>query len=180
MAAAFIRRHDGPYEDLIRPHEWSYAGGGSGGAGVTTLPHVRDVIVSGPYNATGLSETPSRRRIFTCRPTAPAEAPPCARRIFTRLGREAYRRTLTDREVGDLLRFFDEGAANGGFDVGGPDRAGALLASPHFVLRLEREPVDAPERGYRLTDGDLASRLSFFLWGTRRTTSCRRWPTTGA
>ena len=166
VAAAFIRRHDGPYEDLIRPHEWSYAGGGSGGAGVTTLPHVRDVIVSGPYNATGLSDTPSRRRIFTCRPTAPDEARPCARRIFTRLGREAYRRTLTGREVDDLLRFFDDGIAAGGFEVGVRTGLEALLASPHFVLRLEREPVDAPERGYRLTDVDLASRLSFFLWGT--------------
>ena len=166
VAAAFIRRHDGPYEDLIRPHEWSYAGGGSGGAGITTLPHVRDVIVSGPYNATGLSDTPSRRRVFTCRPTAPAEARPCARRIFARLGREAYRRTLTDREVDDLIRFFDEGTAAGGFEVGVRTALEALLASPHFVLRLEREPVDAPERGYRLADVDLASRLSFFLWGT--------------
>ena len=166
LAAAFIRRHDGPYEDLIRPHDWSFAGGGSGGAGITTLPHVRDVIVSGPYNATGLSDTPSRRRIFICRPTAPEEARPCARRIFTRLGGEAYRRTLTDREVEDLLRFFDEGTAAGGFEVGVRTGLEALLASPHFVLRLEREPVDAPERGYRLTDVDLASRLSFFLWGT--------------
>ena len=166
VAAAFIRRHDGPYEDLIRPHDWSFAGGGSGGAGITTLPHVRDVIITGPYNATGLSETPSRRRLFTCRPTAPEEARPCARSILARLGREAYRRTLTDREVDDLLGFFDQGAAGGGFEVGVRTGLEALLASPHFVLRLEREPVDAPERGYRLSDVDLASRLSFFLWGT--------------
>ena len=166
VAAAFIRRHDGPYEDLIRPHDWSFAGGGSGGAGVTTLPHVRDVIITGPYNATGLSETPSRRCIFTCRPTAPEEARPCARSILAGLGREAYRRTLTDREVDDLLGFFDAGAAAGGFEVGVRTGLEALLASPHFVLRLEREPVDAPERGFRLSDVDLASRLSFFLWGT--------------
>ncbi len=166
VAAAFIRRHDGPYEDLIRPHDWSFAGGGSGGAGITTLPHVRDVIITGPFNATGLSETPSRRRVFMCRPTAPEEARPCARRILSRLGREAYRRTLGDREVDDLLGFFDEGAATGGFEGGVRTGLEALLASPHFVLRLEREPVDAPERGYRLADVDLASRLSFFLWGT--------------
>ena len=166
VAAAFIRRHDGPYEDLIRPHDWSFAGGGSGGAGITTLPHVRDVIITGPFNATGLSETPSRRRVFMCRPTAPEEVRPCARRILSRLGREAYRRTLGDREVDDLLGFFDEGAAAGGFEVGVRTGLEALLASPHFVLRLEREPVDAPERGYRLADVDLASRLSFFLWGT--------------
>ena len=165
VAAAFVRRQDGPYEDLIRPHDWSFAGGGSGGAGITTLPHVRDLIVSGPYNTTGLSETPSRRRIFTCRPTAPAEARPCARRILARLAREAYRRTPTDREVGDLLAFFHDGAARGGFEAGVRTALEALLASPHFVLRLERAPVDAPDRGYRLSDVDLASRLSFFLWG---------------
>ena len=165
VAAAFVRRQDGPYEDLIRPHDWSFAGGGSGGAGITTLPHVRDLIVSGPYNATGLSGTPSRERVFTCRPTAPAEARPCARRILARLAREAYRRTPTDGEVDDLLAFFDDGAARGGFETGVRTALDALLASPHFVLRLERAPVDAPERGYRLSDVDLASRLSFFLWG---------------
>ena len=165
VAAAFVRRHEGPYEDLIRPHDWSFAGGGSGGAGITTLPHVRDVVISGPYNATGLSETPSRRRIFTCRPTAPAEARRCARRIQAGLGREAYRRTLTGREVEDLLGFFDAGSASGGFEAGIRTALEALLASPHFVLRLERAPVDASERGYRLSDADLASRLSFFLWG---------------
>ena len=166
VAAAFIRQAEGPYEDLIRPHDWSFAGGGSGGAGITTLPHVRDVVISGPHNVTGLSETPSRQSIFTCRPTGPGEARPCARRIITRLGREAYRRALEAREIDDLLRFFDDGAANGGFETGVGTALEALLASPHFVLRLERAPVDAPKRGYRLSDVDLASRLSFFLWGT--------------
>ena len=166
VAAAFVRRQDGPYEDLIRPHDWSYAGGGSGGAGITTLPHVRDLIVNGPYNPTGLSETPSRRRIFTCRPTAPDERRPCAGRILARLGREAWRRPLDEGEVEGLLRFFDEGAGVGGFEVGVRTALEAILASPHFVLRLEREPTSVAERGYRLGDLDLASRLSFFLWGT--------------
>ena len=168
IAAAFIRQHHGPYEDLIRPHDWSYAGGGSGGAGITTLPHIRDLIITGPYNATGLSETPSRRRIFTCRPTTPEEARPCAGRIVARLGREAYRRPLRDGEVEDLLGFFDEGNAAGGFETGVRTALEAMLASPHFVMRLERAPLtaaDAPNRGYRLTGTDLASRLSFFLWG---------------
>ncbi len=165
IAAAFIRRQHGPYEDLIRPHDWSYAGGGSGGAGITTLPHIRDVIITGPYNATGLSETPSRRRIFSCRPTTPEEARPCAGRILARLGREAYRRNLGGKEVEDLLGFFDEGAAADGFEAGMRTALEALLASPHFVLRLERAPADAPDRGFRLSDTDIASRLSFFLWG---------------
>ena len=173
IAAAFIRRQHGPYEDIIRPHDWSYAGGGSGGAGITTLPHIRDVIITGPYNATGLSETPSRRRIFTCRPTAPEEARPCAKEIVERLGREAYRRVLGENEVEDLLGFFDEGSGDGGFELGVRTALEAMLASPHFVMRLERAPDTAAgglnptdPRGYRLSDSDLASRLSFFLWGS--------------
>jgi cytochrome c5 len=70
LSAAFVRRFEGPYEDLIRPHDWSFAGGGSGGAGITTLPHLRDVVVRGPFRPSGLSDTASRKRIFTCRPTA--------------------------------------------------------------------------------------------------------------
>ena len=164
VAAAFIRRADGPYADLIRPHDWSFAGGGSGGSGVTTLPHVRDVIISGPYNVTGLSETPSRQRVFTCRPTGPDEARPCAREIIMRLGREAYRRTPTAQDIDGLMSFYEDGAATGGFEIGVRTALEAMLASPHFVLRLE--PVDAPRRGFRVSDVDLASRLSFFLWGT--------------
>ncbi len=166
VAAAFIRRADGPYEDLIRPHDWSFAGGGSGGSGVTTLPHVRDLIISGPYNVTGLSETPSRQRVFTCRPTGPDEARPCARKIMMRLAREAYRRTPAARDIDGLMSFYENGAATGGFEIGVRTALEAMLASPHFVLRLEREPVDAPKRGFRVSDVDLASRLSFFLWGT--------------
>ncbi len=165
IAAAFVRRQHGPYEDLVRPHDWSYAGGGSGGAGVTTLPHIRDLIVSGPFHTTGLSETPSRRRIFTCRPTTPEEARPCAGRILARLGRDAYRRNLEEHEVEDLLTFFDSEYRTGGFEAGVRTALEAMLASPHFVLRLERTPLDAGGRGYRLNDTDLASRLSFFLWG---------------
>ncbi len=82
VSAAFVRRLDGPYEDLIRPHDWSYAGGGSGGAGITTLPHLRDLVVAGPYNATGVSDSPSRQRIFSCRPTAASEERTCARSIL--------------------------------------------------------------------------------------------------
>ena len=73
VAAAFVRRSDGPYEDLIRPHDWSFAGGGSGGGGITTLPHLRDLIIRGPYKTTGVSQTPTRQRIFTCRPTSQDE-----------------------------------------------------------------------------------------------------------
>jgi hypothetical protein len=167
VAAAFVRRLDGPYEDLIRPHEWSYAGGGSGGGGITTLPHLRDLIISGPYKPTGISETPTRKRIFTCRPTTPDEEVPCAKQIIMRLGADAYRRPLSTSEVERLMPFYEKSAANGGFESGIRAALEAILASPHFIFRLEREPDTAKPGGtYRVADIDLASRLSFFLWGT--------------
>ena len=167
VAAAFVRRSDGPYEDLIRPHDWSFAGGGSGGAGVTTLPHLRDLIVSGPNTITGISDTPSRERIFVCRPTLPAEERPCAREIIAQVGSEAYRRDLSDDELDALMPFYEDGKEKGGFEVGVRTALEAILASPNFVFRLEREPGDvAAGETYRLDDIDLASRLSFFLWGT--------------
>lgn len=166
IAAAFVRRLDGPYEDLIRPHEWSFAGGGSGGPGITTLPHIRDLVISGPFNPTGISETPSRRRIFSCRPTLPDEERPCARQIIARLGGEAYRRPLTAREIDRLMPFYEKSAASGGFEMGVRGALEAILASPFFIFRLEREPgAVRPGTTYRVADADLASRLSFFLWG---------------
>jgi hypothetical protein len=167
VSAAFIKRTDGPYEDLIRPHDWSMAGGGSGGAGITTLPHLQDFIVGGPHEVTGLSETPSRKKIFICRPTDASEEEACARQIVTNLVTHAYRRPATSDEVDGLMQFYHEGHARGGFERGVRGSLEALLASPFFVLRLEQQPegVD-PGENYRLDDLDLASRLSFFLWGT--------------
>ena len=167
VSAAFIRRGDGPYEDLLRPHEWSLAGGGSGGNGITSLPHLRDLIVSGPYNTTGISETATRSKIFSCRPTAPSEELECAREIVSRLGSEAYRRPLSDNDISGLMNFYSAGSARGGFEGGVRRALEAILASPHFVFRFEREPENKdPGETYRLSDVDLASRLSFFLWGT--------------
>ncbi len=166
VSAAFVRRSDGPYEDLIRPHDWSYAGGGSGGAGITTLPHLRDVVIAGPYNATGVSDTASRERIFSCRPTAASEEHTCAREILSRLGAEAYRRPITTAEVDSLMPFYDTGAAAGGFEGGVRTALEAVLASPHFVFRMERDrPTTSAQTLMRVADLDLASRLSFFLWG---------------
>jgi hypothetical protein len=167
LSAAFVRRFDGPYEDLIRPHDWSYAGGGSGGAGITTLPHLHDVIIHGPYKASGVSDTASRRKIFSCRPTSVAEQRPCARTIVTRLATSAYRRPVGAGEVDALLKFYDQGAAKGGFEGGVRSALEAILASPHFIFRIERQPETAkPGLPYRVSDIDLASRLSFFLWAT--------------
>jgi len=167
VSAAFIRRSDGPYEDLIRPHDWSMAGGGSGGSGITTLPHLQDLMVGGPHEVTGLSDTPSRKRIFICRPTAPSEEVGCARQIVENLATRAYRRPATEAEIDGLMEFYRSGHEQGGFERGIRDALEATLASPFFVLRLEREPTDVkPGEVYRLGDIELASRLSFFLWGT--------------
>jgi Protein of unknown function (DUF1592)/Protein of unknown function (DUF1588)/Protein of unknown function (DUF1585)/Protein of unknown function (DUF1587)/Protein of unknown function (DUF1595) len=167
VAAAFIKRTDGPYEDLIRPHDWSFAGGGSGGLGITTLPHLQSLVVRGPLNTTGLSDTPSRKRVFTCRPTTPEEERPCAESILGRLASEAYRRPVTPGDLEGLMEFYDTGVAKGGFEIGVRTALEAILASPYFVLRLEREPKHVqPGQEFRVTDIDLASRLSFFLWGT--------------
>ncbi|MCU1384952.1 MAG: hypothetical protein JWL71_3649, partial [Acidobacteria bacterium] len=174
VAAAFVRKVEGPYEDLIRPHDWSFAGGGSGGPGITTLPHVRDLIIKGPYRVTGISETTSREKIFSCRPTTAAEERPCARQIVSRLGSEAYRRPMTAGELDRLMPLYEKGAGRaagggpaGGFEAGVRSALEAILASPYFIFRMEKEPEFAKPGGtYRVADLDLASRLSFFLWGT--------------
>ncbi len=166
VAAAFVKKIDGPYEDLIRPHDWSYAGGGSGGAGITTLPHMGDLVIRGPLKTTGISTTPSRQKIFTCRPTSSANERVCAKQIIAKIGGEAYRRPLAAPEVDRLMPFYEAGVAKGGFETGVRSAVEAVLASPHFIFRLEKAPTDARSGGtYRVADIDLASRLSFFIWG---------------
>ncbi|NIP56744.1 MAG: DUF1592 domain-containing protein, partial [Gemmatimonadetes bacterium] len=168
VSAAFVKRTEGPVPDLLSPHEWSLADRriGAGGYGITALPHMKDLAISGPYAVTGVSETPSRRRIFSCRPASPEEARPCAETIVARLAREAYRRPPTDRDLADLMSFYDEGAAQAGFELGIRTALEAILASPDFVFRFE-EPAGRvqPDGTYRIGDLALASRLSFFLWG---------------
>ena len=167
VAAAFVRKIEGPYEDLIRPHDWSFAGGGSGGPGITTLPHVRDLVIKGPYRATGISETPSREKIFSCRPTSAAEERPCARQILLRMGSDAYRRPISGGELDRLTPLYEKAAAKGGFEAGVRSALEAILASPYFIFRMEKEPeIAKPGAAFRVADVDLASRLSFFLWGT--------------
>ncbi len=168
LTAAFLRRFEGPVLDLISPHKWSLASTATSRTyGIHSLPHLRDLFVTGPFDATGISGTPSRRRIFTCRPLAPGEARPCAASIIERLGRLAYRRALDDESRSKLLALYDQGFAAAGFEEGVRMAIQGMLASPNFVFRIEA-PLDPREAefGYRIADTDLASRLSFFLWGT--------------
>ncbi|MCG8470065.1 MAG: DUF1592 domain-containing protein, partial [Gemmatimonadetes bacterium] len=168
VTAAFLLKSEGPDNDLIQPIDYKLADSNIGSAyGVTTLPHLRDFIVTGPFVVTGVSETPSRRKIFTCRPTGPEEERPCAETILRGLAERAYRRPVSEEDLGDLMGFFDLGTEEGGFEVGVRTALQAILASPHFVFRLEEAPADvAAGESYRISDVDLASRLSFFLWGS--------------
>jgi hypothetical protein len=137
-----------------------------GGYGLTLLPHLRDLVIGGPERVTGISDHPVRERIFTCRPTTAAEEEPCAREIVSRLASEAYRRPAEARDVEALMRFYEEGAAEGGFEIGVRTALQAILASPYFVFRFEDVAGSAgDDRLVRLSDHTLASRLSFFLWG---------------
>jgi mono/diheme cytochrome c family protein len=169
VSAAFLRQAEGPKEDLVSPHDWSLTDRqiGVSGYGVTSLAHLKDLVVAGPYNPTGVSETPSRAHIFSCRPLLAGEAPDCAADILTRLGSQAFRRPLTDDDLSGLMTFYELGAESGGFETGVRTAIEAMLASPDFVFRFEEAPagVGAGE-SYRINDFDLASRLSFFLWGS--------------
>jgi hypothetical protein len=166
VVAAFIRQMDGPYEDLIRPNDWSLTGT-EASYGTTSPPHLMRLTLEGPYNPVGVSDFPTRQRVFVCRPTAADEEGPCAREIVTRLATKAYGRSLSADDIDDLMHFYALGAADGGFELGIRTALEAILSSPHFLFRMEREPSRArPGSRYELADIDLATRLSFFLWGT--------------
>ena len=168
VTAAFLKQTEGPVEDLMSPHEWSLSDRqvGVSGYGITSLAHLKDLVVAGPQNVTGVSETPTRRLVFTCRPTTPVEARPCAEEIISRLGPQAFRRPLTRDDHDALMRFYSDGAEDGGFETGVRTALEAMLASPDFVFRFEEAPENV-EIGstYRINDGDLATRMSFFIWG---------------
>jgi mono/diheme cytochrome c family protein len=124
------------------------------------------LTINGPYTPAGSGDTASRRLIFSCRPSATADEPACARRILTRLARRAYRRPPTAEEVDTLLGFFTPAAKERGFDAGIQSAIERMLVSFNFLFRIEREPAAARDGMYRLADLDLASRLSFFLWNS--------------
>ncbi|MBK7830929.1 MAG: DUF1592 domain-containing protein [Gemmatimonadetes bacterium] len=169
VSAAFVPPgFQGVVQDLISPLKYSLSSTSNATAyGFSLLPHLRDVTVKGPFVTTGVSETPVRRRLLTCRPATPAQARPCAQSIITRLATEAYRRPLTDEDRRGLMSLYDAASADGGFEAGVRGALEGLLASPDFVFRFERAPADATAgKAYRLRDIDLASRLSFFLWSS--------------
>ena len=132
-----------------------------------TQPAIASVTIRGPYDVLGPGETASRRRIFVCYPAAREEELPCAREILTALVRRAYRRPATQADLDDLLPFFEQHRADAGFERGIQKALERLLVSPQFLFRIERTPEGAtPGRPYPVTDVELASRLSFFLWSS--------------
>jgi mono/diheme cytochrome c family protein len=131
-------------------------------------PHIDQILFTGPFNPTGSGDTPSRRRIFSCRPKGASDEEPCATRILTTLGRRAYRGDFTPEDERVLLDFFRRGRADGRTFESGIDLAlRRMLSSPKFAFRVERDPASVkPGTVYTLSDLELASRLSFFLWST--------------
>ncbi|MGH7468640.1 MAG: DUF1592 domain-containing protein [Longimicrobiales bacterium] len=167
VAAAFIPPvFQSTVQDLVSPLKWSLNSTSNATAyGFTMLPHLRDLVINGPHNVSGVSDSPVRQRLFSCRPTGPQDARTCAEAIVSRLGVQAFRRPLTERDLSGLMSFYETGAANSAFEAGIRSALEAVLASPDFVFRFERAPAGAqPGENYPISDIDLASRLSFFLW----------------
>ncbi len=168
VSAAFIDRHSGLLDDHIAPIENILASIDAGDTGmVTVMPHLRELEIAGPFNATGVSDFESRRRVFSCRPTSAGEELPCATKIVRELAAHAYRRPATPEDLEGLMTFYDRGRRNGDFESGIRMATQAILTSPKFVFRFEEVPPAAkPGQVYRISDIDLASRLSYFLWNT--------------
>ena len=130
-------------------------------------PHIQTLSITGPFNAAGPGDTPSRRRIFACHPGQGMDEAACARKILAALARRAYRQPVSDEDLTRILSFYEAGRRDGGFDAGIELALERILASPKFVLRAEKDPANAsPGSVYRVSDLDLASRLSFFLWSS--------------
>jgi len=128
---------------------------------------VQSVAITGPLMPSGVGDTPSRQRIFVCRPASAADESACAKRILATVARRAFRQPVSDADVQLLTTFYETGRQNGGFDAGIEQGLARVLVDPRFVFRLEREPAGTvEEKPYRISDLELASRLSFFLWSS--------------
>ena len=147
VTAAFIQRFEGPVNDLIAPIDHTLADTQIGVAvGITTLPHVKDFSIVGPYNVTGISDTASRRKIFTCRPTSAADEAACAGKIVRGIATQAFRGPVSDRDFNGLMKFYTDSRKEGDFEYAIGGAIEAILASPQFLFRLENTPGDAARR----------------------------------
>ena len=164
VSADTLLRSHAVRDDLVKPFLRTTVDG----LDITGDPSVDRLTIEGPFNPTGVSETPSRRRIFVCRPAISREELPCAKKILGMLARNAYRRPVTDRDLESLLSFYQrQRNNNGGFEEGIESALQFILASPEFLFRFEADPVGLPAGArYHIDDFALASRLSFFLWSS--------------
>ena len=168
ITVTFIKRTAADVDDLLQPFDATTADLQTGVQfGYTTVPHLSSVEILGPYAIGGPGDTPSRAKIFVCRPAAQAQETACARRIVGTLARRAYRRPVTDNDISLLMSFYTKGRQAGDFDTGIEMALRRLLSDPEFIFRLERDAANlAIGAVHRITDIELASRLSFFLWSS--------------
>jgi len=168
LAAAFVSKFDGPVQDHYRLVEQTMLDTTiSVTPEMTGLPHLQTLSVTGPFNPTGISESPSRKKIFICRPESPRDEELCAKHIISKLVAQAYRRPATDEDLESLMDYYLQGRMDGGFEVGVRSAIQAILAKPAFLFRFEREPANlTPGTTYRIGDLELASRLAYFFWST--------------
>jgi hypothetical protein len=166
IAATFVARTMSESDAVLQPF---IPGGGEVGIieGEESPLKIQRLEINGPFTTTGLSDTPSRQRIFSCRPKSEAEEAPCAREIVTRLTRQAFRRPVSDADLETPLQFYEQGRAAGDFEAGVRNALMIVLASPEFLYRFTAPPDDAaPGSIYAVDQYGLASRLSFFLWSS--------------
>ena len=166
LSAAFVSNFDGPVDEILAPIERSLADTEIGQMpGMTTLPHLGELRMSGPYNVTGVSDNPLRARVFTCRPTTQAEEGTCAREIIDGIATKAYRRTLSDGELDRLVSLYESTSVDEGFEAGIRVAIQGILSSPSFIFRIEETPEGVDEgESFPIDDFDLATRLAQFLW----------------
>jgi len=170
--AASLDRTNWAYEgvgpDQVPIGSTTFAQGTTTSQGTGRLQlQVEAVHVAGPYAAKTPTASPSRSRIMVCRPAAAAQETPCARTILTRIARRAYRRPVTSADVQSLMAYYSDGQREGGFEAGLQFALEKLMVSPDFLFRVERDPAGAKAGAiYRVSDIELASRLSFFLWSS--------------
>jgi mono/diheme cytochrome c family protein len=166
VGATFLATNYRPSLDMIRQYDRKSLENNS----IPQLeyyPAIGFVRISGPFNPQRPADSRSRRKVFSCRPSSTLSEDACARQIVTTLARRAYRRPATAQDVTTLMEFFHEGRRTGTFDDGVELALRRVLASPQFLVRGEREPLSAaPGQPFRITDLELASRLSFFLWSS--------------
>ena len=166
VGVAFLATNDAPGSELNKPFVRTLNSPGEI-PGYLFYPGVGQIHVEGPYDAKGAQDSASRKKIFVCRPTGPRDEEVCARQIITNLARRAYRRPVRAEDIGTLLEFYQAGRNDGTFDLGIEAALQRILADPEFIYRGEPEAAALQAgRTYRVTDLELASRLSYFLWSS--------------